>query len=273
MPRPARPSFSITLLALAIATAFTADAEPVDVEFDDLVRNPADFEGRTVSVKGVAEDGGDRIGIYRDVEARRRVDLRKFFLAYLRRDAPNYPGTNMGHYVYANAHWVKVTGVVDRRLRGRFGDEPFGLRLKKLAVLPGDRLMEFVCVQAVILNESSGPIKVDLERDDGGSMFSIGPGEPAGEACMGSDPKTAQVKVALPSGRTLVHRPLADSEARDYYHSKRDYLVDTRWPSCILVSCFVYFFPFCRAFTAAFLSASRTGFGKRERSNSLSVIS
>jgi hypothetical protein len=211
----------IVIVAVAIVAALTTDAAPIGVEFDDLVRNPAKYEGRSVSVKGVAEDGGDRIGIYRDVAARRRIDLRKFFLAYVPSDASNYPGTNMGHYVYANAHWVRVTGVVDRTLRGRWGDQPVGLRLEKLAVLPGPRLMEFVCIQAVILNESSRVAKVEIERDDGGSTFWLGPGEAAGEACMGSNPTRATLRVVLEGRGTLVHGPIAESEAHDHYNSKR----------------------------------------------------
>lgn len=189
-----------------------------DVRFDELVTHPERFNGRKVSTVGVAEDGGDRIYLYRDLDTRRRISLAKTFVAYIPAKLPNYPGTNMGHYAYANARWVRVTGVVDMRIHGRWGDERFGLRLQSLTLLPRPRLMEFVCDSAVILNMTLSDVRIEVKREDSGTYFGIGADDTAYDACISEN---GTVTAILPNGRRVTSRPLIASQLRRYYNPRR----------------------------------------------------
>lgn len=208
------------LLAISIAVSTLALADAIlagNVRFDELVAHPERFNGRRISVVGVAEDGGDRIDVYRDIEARRGIDLAKAFMAYIPPEFPNYPGTNMGHYVYANARWVRVTGVVDTRIRGRWGDERFGLRLQSLTLLPKPRLMEFVCISAIILNTTASDIAIEVRRDDGGTYFGMSADDTAADACISENGTVT----AILRGKQITSRPLIASQASQYYNARR----------------------------------------------------
>jgi hypothetical protein len=210
-----RLAASLTAVTVLAGSATVLGA---DVRFDELVRHPERFNGKTVSVVGVAEDGGDRLGIYRDVDVRRRVDLRHFFSAYIPREFPNYPGTNMGHYAYANARWIRVKGTVDTRIRGRWGTDRFGLRLQSLTLLPRPRLMEFICDSAVILNMTFSEVRIEVKREDGGTYFGIGADDTAYDACISEN---GTVTAILPNGRRVTSRPLIASQLRRYYNPRQ----------------------------------------------------
>src|SRR4051794_24014673 len=80
---------SFALIGLASPDAMLA----AGVSFDELVAHPERFNGKRISAVGIAEDGGDRICLYRDIDVRRRIDLKRAFLAYIPRQFPNYPST------------------------------------------------------------------------------------------------------------------------------------------------------------------------------------
>ena len=209
------------LLGVWIAAATVAAAGSIlaeDVSFDELVGHPERFNGRRISAVGIAEDGGDRIYLYRDVEVRRRVDLARTFVAYIPRDFPNYRGTNMGHFAYANARWVRVTGVIDTRIHGRWGTERFGLRLERLSLLGRPRLMEFVCDLAVILNATPHEIAIEVVRNDGGTDFTMSAGETASEACISEN---GTVTAVVGNGKRITSRPLVAAKVRSYYNARR----------------------------------------------------
>jgi hypothetical protein len=216
-----RATWLIYLAAGLTALTLPAGAPAVlgaDVRFDELVAHPERFNGRKVSAVGIAEDGGDRIYLYRDVDARRRINLAKTFVAYIATKLPNYPGTNMGHYAYANARWVRVTGIVDTRIHGRWGDERFGLRLQSLSLLPRPRLMEFVCDVAVILNTTLSEVRIEVKREDGGTYFGIGADDTAYDACISEN---GTVTAVLLNGRRATSRPLTASQSRRFYNPRR----------------------------------------------------
>ena len=74
-----------------------------------------------------------------------------------------YPGTNQSPYSAANLHWAKVTGTVDMSHHGRFGDDPFGLSLEKIEVLPGPRLKKLLPVLVYLHNETGRDVQVQLK--------------------------------------------------------------------------------------------------------------
>jgi len=204
------------------------------VNFDELVAHPERFNGKKVSSVGIAEDGGDRVCLYRDIDVRRRLDFTRTFVAYVAPEVPNYPGTNMGHYVYANARWVSVTGIVDTRIHGRWGDERFGLRLQSLTLLAKPRLMEFVCDSAVILNAARGEIAIEVKRDDGGTYFKTYANDTAVDACISEN---GTVTAVLRNGKRVTSRPLIAKRVTNYYNAHRkEYYYRVTEQSVVLVS-------------------------------------
>ena len=114
------------------------------VSFDALLEHPDRFHRQRVTVKGVLEvTGSVELYLWRDAGAYRRGDVKKLVTVVqrgkdidrsLRRRPPRAPHSD------ANLHWVRLTGTVDTRLHGRFGDEDFQLLLTRLETLPLPRV-------------------------------------------------------------------------------------------------------------------------------------
>jgi hypothetical protein len=124
------------------------------IEIDELLKNPGRFNGKEVTLKGIFEVGGDDNDLWRDVRARRQLDWKHWIHVYPDWRRRPYPGTNLSPDSPANLHWVRLTAVVNTSLHGRLGDESFGLVQKKVEVLPGPRLKEFISVGAWFHNET-----------------------------------------------------------------------------------------------------------------------
>ncbi len=127
-----------------------------EVRFDDLMADPARYNGQRVTVKGFASTGGDDFDLWRDLRARKHYNLKqRISVLWDLREQPNGP---------ANLRWVKVTGAVDTSYHGRAGDEKFGLIKKRVAVLPGARHKELLYTLGVFRNDSSVETHVALCR-------------------------------------------------------------------------------------------------------------
>jgi hypothetical protein len=111
-----------------------------EVSFDDLLKHPARFDRREVTVKGVLEVTGSVVlNLWRDANAYRRCDLKKNMSLLQRgKDIDQAVRTRplRAPHSEANLHWVKVTAIVDRRFHGMFSDEAFQLVLKHMQTLP-----------------------------------------------------------------------------------------------------------------------------------------
>jgi hypothetical protein len=133
---------------------FCSAANATELQFDELVKNPARFNGQQVTVKGLFEVGGDDNDLWRDAAARRELNWKRWIHVYPDLRRPGYRGTNLSPDSPANLHWVMLTGIVDTSLHGLVGNEPFGIVEKKIEVLPGPRLREFISPSAWFYNET-----------------------------------------------------------------------------------------------------------------------
>jgi hypothetical protein len=205
---------SIVIATLVGATATFA----AEVSFDDLMANPARYNGERVTVKGFAATGGDDFDLWRDLRARQRFDLkRRMSVLWDLREQPNGP---------ANLRWVKVIGIVDTRYHGRVGDENFGLIKERVEVLPGPRHKELLYTLGVFRNDTSLETHVLLSilgTKPGGFYcdMQVGP-----HGINTSEVREGKAEVTTLSGRPLTTykirfsgaaRHLCDSDRHAYY--------------------------------------------------------
>jgi hypothetical protein len=204
-------SYSAFLIACLAPGAFAAD-----VSFDALLSEPRRYHHRHVTVTGIAEIGGGLdFALWRDAAARRHGNLKKVITVLHRQDEMERAlrsGKGIAPHSGANLRWVKITGMVDTDLRGRFGDEPFQLLLEKLQVLPGRRLYEFLPVIGFFRNDSSEEVRFTLYDTLGHFAGETGAG-PHGISQIGVKKGTAVVTTL--GGKKLAACPTADSRYFD----------------------------------------------------------
>jgi len=230
-------------LYCTILCASTRASFGVEVQFDDLVKNPARFNHQEVTVKGLLVVEGDSNSLWRDAGALRRLDWKHWIHVYPDLSLPPYPGTKMSPDSPANLHWVKLTGIVDTTARSRIGDESFGLSQKKIEVLPGPRLREFLTILAWFKNDSGREVNMEVKSTLGAAWFTIAPGKVAevgiernnGRATAKNRSKKAFAQCALtPQGSNRYFdrskyayyyrvtknsiEPVLPSEAKKYWH-------------------------------------------------------
>ena len=127
---------------------------------------------------------------------------------------PPYPGANLSPDSPANLHWVKVTGVIDTSFRGRFGTERFGLLQKKIEILPGRRLKQFLTVLAWFKNETRYEIEIEIEHPPTGSSFGVARGDmESGAVEKGKNIATAKTK----TGTIIAHRVINNVPSSGFY--------------------------------------------------------
>jgi hypothetical protein len=175
-PRPLKLSLP---LHLTILCTFVRASFGVEVQFDDLLKNPARFNHQEVTVKGLLVVEGDDNSLWQDTESLRRLDWKHWIHVYPDLSLPPYPGTNMSRDSPANLHWVKLTGVVDTTARGRIGEEPFGLLQKRIEILPGPRLKQFLTILAWFKNDSGREVNMEVNSALGTAWFAIPSGKVA----------------------------------------------------------------------------------------------
>lgn len=193
-----------------------------EVEFDDVVRNPERFNRQHITVKGLLQTGGDDHELWWDVSALKHVDLDCAIHVWPDLSRPTYPGTNMSPDSPANLHWVKLTGIVDTSIRGRFGMERFGMTLEKIQILPGRRLKEFLPVMSWFKNESGNSVKVYVESKDQASEFTLGRNDREPEPALTEGPKCA-VTITRTNGTPFRKAGLTGQASRKYYDAERRY--------------------------------------------------
>ncbi len=183
-----------SFISLGLCVCFAQGVLAAEIAFDELLSHPTSFNEQHVTVTGVADVSGGEIALWRDPAARRRADLKKVITVLQRQDEIERAlrGDGFAPHSGANLHWVKVTGIVDTGLHGRFGDEPFQLLLEKLQVLPGPRLREFLPVVGFFRNNSSQEVRFKLYNGRGHVYAETGAG-PHGVTQIGVQKGTAVV--------------------------------------------------------------------------------
>ena len=102
-------------------------------EFQRLLKNPKMFNGKRVTLVGLADIGGSEFFLYPDVRSAKHGENAIFVDAHIFNDNP---------YKKFNNHWLKVTGVVDRGIRPPLGVGECSIVLEQLKLLPRSPLRE-----------------------------------------------------------------------------------------------------------------------------------
>jgi hypothetical protein len=191
-----------------------------EVPFDDVIRNPERFNRQRVTVTGLIETGGDDHELWRDVSALKHRDLERSIHVWPDLSRPPYPGTNMSPDSPANLHWVKLTGIVDTSIHGRFGTERFGMTLEKIQILPSPRLREFLPVMSWFENESELSLEVYVQSRDQGTQFTLGP--KGLNLALTAGPKCTAT-ITQKNGRVYAKAALTDPRTKNYYDAEKKY--------------------------------------------------
>ena len=188
----------------------------IEISADQLIKNPKKFDRQRVTVRGIADDGGTRLLIYADYNAKKRNDLKRMFVAYVDPKLGPYPGTNFGHYADTNARPVKVTGIIDARLKGMFGFDPFGMQLERVQVL-GPRIHEVLIPLAYFRNDSKRKVEVNGSYGDQGFSVEIDPGK---HDETGVD-KHLLVRILIAKREIARFGPMTDEQWHRYFDPKK----------------------------------------------------
>jgi hypothetical protein len=190
-----------------------------EVEFDELAKNPAGYNGKEVTIKGLLQVAGDDNFLWRDVRARAREDYNRDVIRLVPDlSLPPYPGANLSPDSPANYKWVRVTGIVNTSFHGRFGEESFGVMQKRIEVLPGRRQTQFLTILGWFHNETPRPVKMDVISLNQRAEFTLGPGDIESTA-VGPDGVTAVVKTKR--DKTFARCLLTLPKLRRYYDSRK----------------------------------------------------
>lgn len=207
----------LRVICIAAALASAAACAAAEVQFADLHNAPARFAGKKVTVRGLVEVAGDYIYLWPDAAACKKQAYKKsIFVVQDLRKAP-YPGTNLSRYSPANLRWANVSGTVDMSYHGLFGDEPFGLILGKIEVLPGPRLKDLLPTLVCLLNETGKDVRIQLKAGGVTEESTI----PADEVFEAAIPRDGWKVLISFAGRPLISSFVRRSSGAYYDRERR----------------------------------------------------
>ncbi|MDQ2868482.1 MAG: hypothetical protein M3R59_08760 [Verrucomicrobiota bacterium] len=172
------------LFFILMSVALLSEGYARDVDFDALLKNPSKYDRQEVTVTGLLEVGGSENGLWREARALQRKDLHHFLLLVPNPGRKPLPGTNYSPDAPANLHWVKVTGIFDRRIQGHLGFLSFGLSQQNIQVLSGPRLKQLLPILAWIRNVSGVEAKIDVQAGNQGTFFTLNKDSPPESAAI-----------------------------------------------------------------------------------------
>jgi hypothetical protein len=192
--------FASIALCLAAATA-TALASS---EFERLLRNPKSFNGKRVTLVGLAEIGGSEFFVYPDILSAKRGENAVFIDAKTRDENP---------YEKFDKHWVKITGVVDLGIRPPLGGGECSILLERLEPLHRPPVLED-SVKAVFQNSTRETVHLKVPTPTGyGYAMRIAPGTATQPIRIAE----GEISVTNDSGDTIAKGNLAPKRLRDQY--------------------------------------------------------
>jgi hypothetical protein len=153
-----------TSLTMFVGTRGFASAKPcVTVDFDNLVRNPAAYEGRCVSITGVTDGDGLNFTLFRPTDR----DPNRSVLVFQKREPPRYR--------LRDGHWVKVSGIVAIDKAGLFACRLLLENLKALRRTPVPGVRTF----GILANEGPETVQIEMINKTGNEMsqMTLEPGD------------------------------------------------------------------------------------------------
>jgi len=152
-----------TSLTIIIGVLGVASAEPcTNVGFDDVVKNPAAYEGRCVSITGVTDGDGLNFTLFRP-PAR---DPGRSILVFQKREPL---------YRLRDGHWVKVSGVVAIDKTRLFACRLLLENLKALSKTPVPGVRTF----GIFANEGPETLQIEMINNIGDEIaqMTLAPGD------------------------------------------------------------------------------------------------
>jgi hypothetical protein len=209
---PLLRAFSLPCVAGIIGIAHVCVAD--EVAFDEVVKNPSRFDHRRVTITGLADVEGDGFWVWRDGRALQRVDEKgSIFIAY---EIP--PHAVRSPYDHANLHFVKVTGIIDTRIHGHLGMDPFSLVLEHVEVLPGSRQKQFLPILVWFRNESDREVKMEVKYKNETAWFTV---EPHTIDCTGIEKGQGTAVAKTRSERPFAQCALTPPGSQRYYDADK----------------------------------------------------
>jgi hypothetical protein len=205
----------VTLLTLALI-AITGSAAPAS-DFDDLLKNPKVFNGRRVTLVGLAEIGGSEFFLYPDVQSAKRGENAIFVDAHILNENP---------YEKLNNHWLRITGIVDTGTRPPLGFGTCSVSLERVEPLASPQLADSD-VKGVFKNDTTITVDVKFSTPTGdGYIVNLPPGQISKPSTIsaGSVAVTAKSGESVAQADVVIRPPpnqYFDSGNRTYYYRIR----------------------------------------------------
>jgi hypothetical protein len=198
-------------IALALQAA-TANGIPAS-DFNELVKDPKKFNGKRVTVVGLAEIGGSEFFLYPDVQSAKRGENAIFVHANILNENP---------YEKFNNYWLRITGIVDTGIRPPLGVGECSIVLEQLKVLPRYPIRDN-SVRAVFQNSTGQTIDIKIPTPNGYSYAMRIPPESATKPTRISN---GELTVSKRSGETIAKGALSwrtddkhfDRNSRTFYY-------------------------------------------------------
>ena len=173
------------------------------------MKNPKMFNGKRVTLVGLADIGGSEFFLYPDVQSAKHGENAIFVDAHIFNDNPCEKFNN---------HWLKITGVVDTGIRPPLGVGECSIVLEQLKVLPRSPLRDD-SVRGVFKNSTGYTIDIKLPTPTGDDYATRIAPETATAALIISNGK---VTVTKKSGETIAKGTLNPKAiAPEYFDPNR----------------------------------------------------
>lgn len=202
----------VTLLALALIATTGSAVRASD--FEELLKNPKTFNGRRVTLVGLAEIGGSEFFLYPDVQSAKRGENAIFVDAHILNENP---------YEKLNNHWLRITGIVDTGIRPPLGVGACSISLERVEPLSNPPLADS-SIKGVFKNDTTITIDVKFSTPTGdGYIVNLPPGHVSKPSTISAGAVAVTAKSGEPVAQgDLVIRPAPnqyfDSENRTYYY-------------------------------------------------------
>ncbi len=214
-----------------------------EVTFQELFANPPKYDRKRVTIRGIADAGGGLLWIWRDAKAwrdleqclkSRKPDCDNQGAVFIPYQTP--PRADTGLYDHVNARWARVTGILDTRIHGHLGGDPFSIVLERLEVLPGPRVREFIPILGFFKNDSGRTIRFETKfGNEAMSTEGVRSGEViwAGRIDKGTAFAKTMSGVTFAQGEMIPPRlidPYYDRAMKIYYFRITDHSIDPVLP-------------------------------------------
>jgi len=169
------------------------------------------FNGKRVTLVGLAEIGGSEFFLYPDVRSAKHGENAIFVDAHILNENP---------YEKFNRHWLKITGIVDMGIRPPLGVGECSIVLEQIKLLARPPVPDD-SVRAVFQNSTGQTIDIKIPTPNGYSYAMRIPPESATKPTIISN---GELTVSKRSGETIVKGTLSwDTDDKHFDRNSRTF--------------------------------------------------